>query len=59
LKQINFIAGGPFAAGGPGQLFPLAPPPLNPTLRSTVTCDKTPTTVTEPLKICCHVIVAQ
>jgi len=28
-------------------------------LRSTVTCGKTPTTVTEPLKICCHVIVTQ
>jgi len=30
LKQINFITGGPLAAGGPGQLPPL--PPLNPAL---------------------------
>jgi len=30
LKQINFITGGPLAAGGPGQLPPL--PSLNPAL---------------------------
>jgi len=32
-KQINFITGGPLAAGGPGQLPPL--PPLNPALDDT------------------------